>query len=215
VVPQAAEEGSSPPGAAESAAPPEDARPAIAFVGTSLTAGYGLAAPEDDRYTAVLQRRVDSLGLGFRVVNAGVSGDTSRGGLERMDWVLRTDPRVLVIELGGNDGLRGIDPAAMEDNLQAIIDRAREQRPDIRIVVTGMQAPPNLGPRYGQEFAAVFARIAERNDTEFVPFILEDVGGIPELNQADGIHPTPEGHRIMADNVWRVLEPMLREVRAP
>jgi acyl-CoA thioesterase I len=189
-----------------------DTRPAVVFIGTSLTAGLGLPDP-DSAYAGQLQSQMDSEGLEFRVVNAGVSGDTSRGGLERIDWVLRAQPRVLVIELGANDGLRGIDPGSMEENLQAIIDRARQQREDIEIVLVGMQAPPNLGSVYGGRFAAIFPRVAQRNGARLVPFLLEDVGGVPELNQQDGIHPTVEGHRILADNVWKTLGPLLRELR--
>jgi len=184
----------------------------VVVIGTSLTAGLGLPDPELG-YAGQLQAKMDAEGLPFRVVNAGVSGDTSRGGLERIDWVLMAQPRVLVIELGGNDALRGIEPTSMEENLQAIIDRARLQRDDVEIVLVGMQAPPNLGSTYGARFSVVFPRVAERNGARLVPFLLEDVGGIPELNQPDGIHPTVEGHQILADNVWRTLGPLLRELK--
>jgi acyl-CoA thioesterase I len=204
VVRQAPQEGS-----ASSSLP--DTRDAVVVIGTSLTAGFGLADPEMG-YPGGLQSRIDAEGLSFRVVNAGVSGDTSRGGLERIDWVLRAKPRVLVIELGANDGLRGIDPSSMEENLQAIIDRARRQREDVAIVLVGMQAPPNLGSTYGERFNSVFPRLAERNGAGLVPFLLKGVGGIRELNQADGIHPTLEGHKILAENVWETLGPLLREL---
>jgi acyl-CoA thioesterase I len=190
-----------------------DSTPAqvVAFLGTSLTAGYGLADPSD-RYTDVVQRRIDEEGLPYTVVNAGVSGETSRGGLERIEWVLRSSPRVLVIELGANDGLRGIDPASMAANLQAILARARAVRSDTEFVIVGMQAPPNMGPTYAAAFREVFSDLAETSGARLVPFLLEGVGGVSELNQADGIHPTAEGHAILADNVWAVLGPLLREL---
>jgi acyl-CoA thioesterase-1 len=212
VVRRGPSEGSSTPTARQAT---EDEGPddlgVVAFIGTSLTAGYGLSDPSG-RYTDVLQGRIGAAGLPFSVLNAGVSGDTSRGGLERLDWLLRSDPVVLVIELGANDGLRGIDPASMSENIQAIVDHAREARGDIRFVMVGMQAPPNLGPDYAEAFSAVFLDLADRNGMALVPFLLDGVGGVPELNQEDGIHPTAEGHRIMADNVWSVLEPLLREL---
>jgi acyl-CoA thioesterase-1 len=187
-----------------------DARPVVLFFGTSLTAGLGLE-PEQ-AYPALVQRKLDSAGLAFRAVNAGVSGETSAAGLRRIDWLLAQPApvRVLVLELGANDALRGQDLAAARSNLQEIIDRTRARHPDVRVVVAGMEAPPNLGSRYTAEFRRLFRDLARENDAALIPFLLEGVGGNPELNQADGIHPTAEGARIVADNVWRVLEPVLR-----
>jgi acyl-CoA thioesterase I len=192
----------------------ESARgPAVVFFGDSLTAGYGLDDP-DEAYPGLIAARVAAAGLPFEVVNAGVSGETTAGGVRRVDWVMRRPVAVFVLALGGNDGLRGIPVAETERNLQAIITAVREKSPSTRIVLAGMEAPPNLGPDFTDEFRAIFPRVAEANHLPLVPFLLEGVGGEPELNQRDGIHPTPAGQRIVADNVWRVLEPVLRE-RAP
>ncbi len=192
-------------GAAEAA---PTARPVVLFVGTSLTAGLGLE-PEE-AYPALLQAKIDSAGLPFRAVNAGVSGETSAGGLRRIDWLLREPVAVLVLELGANDGLRGLEPDAMRRNLQEIIDRTRAAHPDARIVIAGMEAPPNLGERYTEPFRAVFPELAARNDAVLIPFLLDGVAAVPELNQADGIHPTAEGQRRIAETVWTYLEPVLR-----
>ena len=182
----------------------------VLFLGTSLTAGMGLS-PEQ-AYPALIQTRIDSAGLGFRVVNAGVNGETSAGGLRRIDWLLRQPVAVLVVELGANDMLRGQDVAAMRANLQEIIDRTRVAYPAARIVISGMQAAPNLGEPYVGEFAATFEELAEENDAALIPFLLDGVAGIPELNQPDGNHPTAEGQVIVAENVWVVLDPLLREL---
>ena len=190
-----------------------DARPVVLFFGTSLTAGLGLEP--DEAYPALVQRKIDSAGLGFRVVNGGVSGETSAAGLRRIDWLLQQPVAVLVIELGANDALRGQDVAAAKANLQAIIDRTRARYPDVRVVVAGMEAPPNLGGRYTRDFRDLFVTLARDNRATLIPFILEGVGGIAELNQPDGIHPTAEGARVVADNVWRVLAPVLREGASP
>ena len=181
--------------------------PAVVFLGTSLTAGYGL--DEDQAYPALIQQRIDSLGLPVRVVNAGVSGETSAGGLRRIDWLLRQPVAVLVLELGANDGLRGQDVDAMRANLQAIIDRTRAAHPDVAIVIAGMESPPNMGRVYTTAFRAVFPAIARANDATLIPFLLDGVAAVPDLNQADGIHPTAEGQRIVAENVWRTLGPVL------
>ena len=178
------------------------------FFGTSLTAGLGLE-PEE-AYPALIQRRIDSAGLGYRVVNGGVSGETSAAGLRRIDWLLQEPVGVLVLELGANDALRGQDVAAAKANLQAIIDRTRARYPEVRVVVAGMEAPPNLGGRYTREFRDLFVTLARDNRAALIPFLLEGVGGVPELNQPDGIHPTAGGARVVADNVWRVLAPVLR-----
>jgi acyl-CoA thioesterase-1 len=191
---------------------PADDRPVVLCFGTSLTAGLGLA-PEES-YPAVLQRTVDSAGLGFRIVNAGVSGETSAAGLRRIDWLLGQPQQVavLLLELGANNALRGQDLGAASRDLQAIIDRTRARFPEVRIVVAGMAAPPNLGARYTREFREMFVDLARANGAALIPFLLEGVAGNRELNQADGIHPTAAGARIVADNVWRVLQPVLRRL---
>jgi acyl-CoA thioesterase-1 len=195
------------------AAAPVDERPVVLCFGTSLTAGLGLAP--DEAYPALLQRKVDSAGLGYRIVNAGVSGETSAAGLRRIDWLLGQPQRVavLLLELGANNALRGQDLGAAKRDLQAIIDRTRARFPGVRIVVAGMAAPPNLGARYTRDFREMFVDLARANRAALIPFLLEGVAGDPELNQTDGIHPTAEGERIVAANVWKVLEPVLRSVR--
>jgi acyl-CoA thioesterase-1 len=191
-------------------AAPADDRPVVLCFGTSLTAGLGLA-PEE-AYPALLQRLIDSAGLGFRVVNAGVSGETSAAGVRRIDWLLEQPQRVavLVLELGANNALRGQDLMAARRDLQEIIDRTRTRHPGVRIVVAGMEAPPNLGRRYTREFRELFVALARENRAALIPFLLQGVAGRPELNQTDGIHPTAAGARIVAGNVWRVLQPVLR-----
>jgi acyl-CoA thioesterase-1 len=186
-----------------------DVRPVVLFFGTSLTAGLGL--DPEEAYPALIQRKIDSAGLAYRVVNGGVSGETSAAGLRRIDWLLREPVAVLVLELGANDALRGQDLAVARANLQEIIDRTRARYPGARLVVAGMEAPPNLGGRYTREFRELFVALAGDNRATLIPFLLEGVGGVAELNQPDGIHPTAEGARIVADNVWRALEPVLRE----
>jgi acyl-CoA thioesterase-1 len=190
--------------------PQVDARPAIVFLGTSLTAGLGL--PESEAYPALIETRLAAAGLDYRVVNAGVSGDTSAGGLRRLDWLLRLPVAVLVVELGANDMLRGQSVEALEANLVAILEKARAAHPEVRFVIEGMRAAPNLGREYGAAFDAVYPRVAERFHAAFVPFLLEDVAARRGLNQADGIHPTAEGHALIAERVWRTLEPVVREI---
>ena len=190
------------------ATPAPDARPVVLCFGTSLTAGTGLA-PEE-AFPALLQGKVDSAGLGFRVVNAGVSGETAAAGLRRIDWLLQQPIGVLVLELGANDALRGQDLADAKRNLQEIIDRTRARYPGVRVVVAGMEAAPNLGRRYTREFRDLFVDLARENRAVLIPFLLEGVAGQAELNQADGIHPTAAGARIVADRVWKTLEPVLR-----
>jgi acyl-CoA thioesterase-1 len=187
---------------------PARERPVVLFLGDSLTAGYGLTAEE--AFPALVQERIDAEGLGYRVVNAGVSGDTSAGGLRRIDWLLRQPVAVLVLGLGANDMLRGQDLGALRANLRAIVEKTRAAHPAARIVVAGMRAPVNLGRGYAAGFEAVFREVAEESSAALIPFLLEGVAADPELNQPDGIHPTAEGHRILADLVWRTLEPMLR-----
>ena len=185
--------------------------PVVLFVGTSLTAGYGL--PSDQAFPALVQGRIDDVDLGYRVVNAGVSGDTSAGGLRRMEWLLRLPVDVLVLELGANDMLRGLQAAAMNDNLRAILDLTRDAHPDVHVVISGMRAAPNLGAHYAREFDAVFPELASQYDAALIPFLLDGVAAVRHLNQLDGVHPTAEGHEILASTVWRVLEPLLREAR--
>ena len=200
-------------GLAEAAADRAEAGSAtVLFIGTSLTAGLGV--PEAQSFPLLIERRIEEAGLPFDVVNAGVSGETSAGALRRIDWLLRQDFDVVVLETGANDMLRGIDPASTERNIQAIVDRIREARPDAEIVLAGMLSLPNMGERYAREFEAVYPRVAERNGLHLVPFLLEGVGGVRELNQDDGVHPNAEGHRIIAETVWQVLEPVLTEAAA-
>ena len=179
----------------------------ILFFGDSITAGYGL--DPEQAFPARIQERADSLGLPVETVNAGVSGETTAGGLRRVDWILQRPFDIFVLGLGGNDGLRGLDPGHTRENLQKIMDKVRDQNPRVKIVLAGMEAPPNMGDDYTRQFRKVFQDLADANDVVFMPFLLEDVAGIPERNMSDGIHPTAEGHRIIAGNVWKVLEPLL------
>ena len=198
-----------PPVVAEAPTASDADGPAIVFMGTSLTAGYGL--DRSQAYPALLQGKIDSAGLEYRVVNAGLSGETSAGALRRVAWLFRQPVMLLAIETGANDGLRGQDPAQLKANLQAVIDRARRQDPPPALLILGMEAPPNLGPAYTEGFRAVYREVARENQARLVPFLLQGVAGVDSLNQADGIHPTPKGQAIMAETVWRVLEPMLEE----
>lgn len=177
-----------------------DERKTILFFGDSITAGYGI--DEQEAFPAIIQRKIDSLGLPWRAVNAGLSGETSAGGLRRIDWILQQPVGIFILELGGNDGLRGVSPQDTRRNLEAIIERVRTKYPDARIILAGMQIPPNLGPEYAEAFADVYPSVARNKDIELIPFILEGVGGIAELNLPDGIHPTAEGHKIVAETVW-------------
>lgn len=193
----------------EKATPPTAtaARPAVVFLGTSLTAGLGLE-PEQ-AYPALIQQKIDSAGLDYRVINAGVSGETSAGARRRVDWLLREPVAVLVLETGANDGLRGLPPDSLRANIQAVFDRAKAISPSPKLVLVGMRVPPNYGRAYTERFQAVYPEVARHNGAALVPFLLEGVGGIPRLNQGDGIHPTAEGQRVLAETVWRVLEPVL------
>jgi acyl-CoA thioesterase-1 len=197
------------PPPATSRSPATDRRANVLFVGTSLTAGYGVG--EAVAFPAVIQQKIDSAGLPFRVVNAGISGETSAGGLRRIDWVLQRPVDVLVLELGANDGLRGIDPAELRRNLDAILTRTRERYPDAAIVLVGMEAPPNLGDVYTTRFRRTFTEVAREHDALLVPFLLDGVAAQPGFNIEDGIHPNVQGHRMVAENVWRVLGPLLEE----
>jgi acyl-CoA thioesterase-1 len=183
------------------------ARPRVVVLGDSLTAGLGLAP--GDAYPALLQKKIDSAGLGFEVVNAGVSGDTSAGGVRRLDWSLDGDVRILILELGANDGLRGLSVKDMVANLSTIIERARAR--NIAVLLCGMEAPPNFGAAYIREFHLAYPALAKKYQLPFVPFLLTGVAGTTEFNQSDGIHPNIEGARKVADTVWVALAPMLAE----
>lgn len=197
-------------GGAVSEEPTEGSRgPRVVFLGTSLTAGLGLLRHEDT-YVSVLGDMARAAGLPIRIVNAGVSGDTSAGGLRRLEWILRDSVDVLVVELGANDGLRGQDPDATARNLTDIVTRTRERYPEAVVLVAAMEAPPNLGDTYTTRFRDIFPQVAGDTGAGLIPFFLEGVAGVPELNQDDGIHPTPEGHRMMAENLWPYLEPAVR-----
>lgn len=193
-------------------APKNERVKTIVFFGNSLTAGYGLEP--DQAFPALIQERIDSLGLPYKAVNAGLSGETSAGGKSRIDWLLKQPIDVFVLELGANDGLRGIDPASTYENLGTIIDKVREQNPEAEIILAGMQMPPSMGQRFTKEFEQVYTRLAEDKKVALIPFLLEGVAGDRALNQGDGIHPTIEGQRILADNVWPILEPILLAKRA-
>jgi acyl-CoA thioesterase I len=180
----------------------------IVVLGDSIAAGFGV--DPDEAYPALLQRKIEEAKLPYTVINAGVSGDTTAGGLRRINWVLRQPVDVLILELGGNDGLRGIPVSETRANLQSIIDRAREKHPKIKILLAGMKMPANMGADYTSDFEKVFPEIAQKNKTALVPFVLENVGGKAELNQPDRIHPTPAGHQIVAQNIWPHLKPLLK-----
>ncbi len=180
----------------------------ILFYGDSLTAGYGLDDPTESAFPALVQKKIEDAGLDYRVINAGLSGETSAGGIRRINWVLRQPVDMFVLELGGNDGLRGLPLEVLSANLQAIIDQVKEKNPYVEIVVAGMRMPTSMG-KYAANFHAIFAPLAEANDAALIPFLLEDVGGIPRMNLPDGIHPNPTGHELVARNVWEVLQPLL------
>ena len=203
------------PGSAPAASAPKapfasaspDDRPVILFVGTSLTAGYGLDPSE--AFPALIQARLDAAGLRYRVVNAGLSGETSAGARRRLEWLLKQPVAVLVVETGANDGLRGQDPEATRANIQAILERAKRQVPPPRLVLGAMEALPNYGEDYRRRFRGVYPELARANGAVLIPFLLEGVAGVPSLNQPDGIHPTAEGHRRLAETVWKALRPLL------
>lgn len=179
----------------------------IVFFGNSLTAGYGLS-PEE-AFPAIIQKKIDSLGLPYQVVNAGVSGETSSGGNTRIDWILQQPMDIFVLELGANDGLRGILLSETRKNLQSIIDKVKAKNPQTKLLFAGMQIPPNMGQKYSTEFRNMYGELSEKNSMALIPFLLEGVGGEPALNLEDGIHPTAEGHRIVAENVWKHLQSLL------
>ena len=192
--------------------PSESSAIRVLVLGNSIAAGSGVA--QDEAFPARLQHRVDSLGWSVEIINGGLSGETTAGGLRRLDWLLRQPIDVLIVELGGNDGLRGTDVAATRQNLQAIIDRATKTYPDVKILLAGMQLPPNLGPDYTKRFREMYPELAQQNENvTLIPFLLEGVGGVDRLMQSDGIHPTAEGQRIVAQNVWEYLKPVLQSLR--
>lgn len=179
----------------------------ILFIGNSLTAGYGLGI--EQAFPNLIRQKIDSLGLDYHIVNAGLSGETTAGGLRRIDWLLTQKVNVLVLELGANDALRGIDLQSTKNNLQKIIDKVRAKYPNVKIVIAGMLAPPNLGTVYTAKFREIFPDLAEKNKAALIPFLLEGVAGVPELNQQDRMHPNVRGHKIVAENVWRVLRKVI------
>lgn len=185
-----------------------DSQHVIMFFGNSLTAGLGVT-PEES-FPGQIAQRLDSLGYPYRVINAGLSGETTASGMNRLNWVLREKPDVFILELGANDGLRGIALEETKKNLEQIVKEVKNANPEVTLILTGMQIPPNMGPEYTETFKNLFPELAEAHDLLLVPFLLDGVGGIPELNQADGIHPTPKGHQILAENVWQVLFPVLQ-----
>jgi acyl-CoA thioesterase-1 len=180
----------------------------VLFFGDSLTAGYGLD-DQNEAFPGVVQNKINAANLHYKVINAGVSGETSAGGKGRISWVLKQKVDVFVLELGANDGLRGIPVTETVQNLQAIIDSVKAKYPKAKIVMLGMQVPPNMGPVYANSFKAIFPELAAKNNMALVPFLLKGVGGVPSLNQKDGIHPTAEGAKIVGDNVWQVLQGVL------
>ena len=187
---------------------PARAEPVVAALGDSLTAGFGVAA--DEAWPARVEARLRAEGYAYSVVNAGVSGDTSAGGLRRLDWVLRAAPEVVIVALGANDGLRGQDPKALRENLDLIVRRLRQA--GARVLLAGMRVPPNYGAAYTREFAAVFPDVARRHGAALMPFLLDGVAADPRLNQPDGLHPTAAGHQAIADRLWPHLRPLLRRV---
>jgi acyl-CoA thioesterase-1 len=190
--------------------PADGGEPVVLFLGTSLTAGLGV--DPDSAYPALVQRRLDSLELGWKVANAGVSGETSAGAARRIGRLLRAPVRVLVVETGANDGLRGLDTDSTAANLRAIVAESRRYDPSMPIVLAGMEVPPNLGARYGERFRALFRDLASRESLILIPFLLEGVGGVDSLNQDDGIHPNEAGHRRVAENAWAALGPVVRRL---
>jgi acyl-CoA thioesterase I len=207
-IPPAANTPGAPPAAP--AAPAAAGVPRIVLLGDSLTAGLGL--PIDEAYPAVLQRWLERDGYPHVIVNAGVSGDTSAGGLRRLDWSIDPDAEILVVALGGNDGLRGLSPAQLKANLAAIIEEG--QRRGLTVILAGMEAPPNFGAEYTAEFRKVYQDLAGEYGVRLIPFLLDGVGGVAALNQADGIHPNARGAEILAETVWRALEPVLAESKS-
>jgi acyl-CoA thioesterase I len=184
-----------------------ESKKVILFFGDSLTAGYGLSVEE--AFPALVEQKFVSGGRKTKVINAGLSGETTAGGLSRIDWVLRQPIDVFVLELGANDGLRGLPLDQTQKNLQAIIDKVRSKNPKVKVVIAGMMVPPNMGPDYSSRFNKIFPEVARKNNATLIPFLLQDVAGNERLNLADGIHPNVQGHKIVAENVYKVLTPLL------
>lgn len=187
--------------------PKKDERKRIIFFGNSLTAAYGLDPSEG--FVSLIQEKINTENLNYKVVNAGLSGETTAGGKERIDWILKQPLDIFILELGGNDGLRGIDPKESDANLKAIIEKVRAAYPSAKIVLAGMEAPPNMGEDFTSAFRQMYPRLAETYKLALIPFLLEGVGGDPDLNLADGIHPNKEGHQIVSETIWEVLKPLL------
>jgi len=200
--------------ASTTSAPKSAATKTILFFGDSLTAGYGLDDPAL-AYPGRIQEKIDAEKLPWRVINAGLSGETTAGGLRRLDWIMRQPVHIFVLELGGNDGLRGLAPDVARANLQSIIDKVRTKNPATRIVIAGMEMPTSMGSDYTNAFRAIYPALAEKNQAILIPFLLAGVGGDPKLNLPDGIHPTAQGHEVVANNVWKVLRPLLETTSAP
>lgn len=180
----------------------------ILFFGDSITAGLGV--DKSQAFPALIQNKIDSLGMRYEVINGGLSGETSAGGLRRIDWVLQRKIDIMVLELGGNDGLRGIDLTDTKNNLQQIIDKVKAKYPDAYIILAGMQVPPNLGQDYTSEFQNIYPELAEENNLPLIPMILDKIGGSDELMQSDGLHPTPAGHQVIAEIIWETLGPIIK-----
>lgn len=195
--------------AASSLSASDPAPTRIVVLGDSLTSGYGIEPAQ--AYPALLQARIDAAGLPYTVVNAGISGDTTAGGLRRIRWALGPGAGILIIALGGNDGLRGVPPAQTRSNLEGIIDQARSVSPNVKILLAGMRMPGNMGADYVKQFAAVFPAVAQSKNVALLPYLLERVGGVPALNQTDRIHPNEEGQKIIAETVWSGLKPLLQD----
>ncbi|TFV94693.1 arylesterase [Algoriphagus kandeliae] len=185
----------------------ETPKQTILFFGNSLTAGYGI--DKEDAFAGLVQQRIDSLGLDYRVINGGLSGETTAGGLSRLDWFLEDEPAIFVLELGGNDGLRGILLSETKSNLEKIIDKVRSKYPNTHIILAGMQIPPNMGQEYTDEFKEIYPQVAKEKNVTLIPFLLEGVAGDPALNLPDGIHPTEEGHQIVFETVWPFIEELI------
>lgn len=185
----------------------ESTQKTILFFGNSLTAAYGI--DQEDGFAGLTQARIDSLGLDYRVINGGLSGETTAGGLSRLDWFLEDEPTIFILELGGNDGLRGILPAESKRNLIGIIEKVSAKYPETKIILAGMQIPPNMGQEYTEEFKSIYPEVAAEKNVTLIPFLLENVGGIPELNLPDGIHPTEEGHKIVFETIWPYIEALI------
>ncbi len=179
----------------------------ILFFGDSLTAGYGLS--REQAFPALVEKRLNEMGGNYTIINAGLSGETSAGGKSRIDWILKRPIDIMVLELGANDGLRGLPLEQTRQNLQAIIDKTKEKNPDVKIIIAGMMVPPNMGPEYAENFQKIFPELAKKNDATLLPFLLDGVAGDKSLNQPDGIHPNQEGHEIVANNIMDVLKPLL------